>query len=152
MHRSWNFVPLLVAGAGATSLCEQDDYKVWWEEDFDFYDAGVWTKDVGPPGDSRTRSADAIADAVYVEGGDLVIRTNGTWNGTAWTNLTSGAVTSTPSFKGPARVCVRAQLPGGGGAGRGQGIWPAHWLMPQDDSCWPGPVWRIIPRLEGFGF
>ena len=85
---------LAVGNAAATSLCEQDDWKVWWEEDFDYLDASTWTKDVGPPGDSKTRSADAIADAVWVKDGNLVIETNGTWNGSAWVNLTSGAVTS----------------------------------------------------------
>ena len=29
------------------------------------------------------------------------------------------------------RVCIRAILPGGkGGPGGGEGIWPAHWMMP----------------------
>ena len=35
------------------------------------------------------------------------------------------------------RLCVSAKLPGGGGSGKGQGIWPAHWMMPDDESCDP---------------
>jgi beta-glucanase (GH16 family) len=40
---------------------------------------------------------------------------------------------------GTYRLCVTAKLPGGGDGlgGTGQGIWPAHWMMPSDDSCDP---------------
>jgi len=39
-------------------------------------------------------------------------------------------------------------LPGGGGNGAGQGIWPAHWLMPDDDSCDPdeGELKDVVTR------
>jgi beta-glucanase (GH16 family) len=40
--------------------------------------------------------------------------------------------------QGSYRVCISAKLPGGGNStGSGQGIWPAHWMMPKDDSCDP---------------
>lgn len=50
-------------------------------------------------------------------------------------NYTSAAVTTNGkrAFGGngsTTRVCVRAQLPGGGGGGKGRGYWPAHWLLP----------------------
>ena len=32
-------------------------------------------------------------------------------------------------------MCIAAVLPGVPGAG--EGVWPAHWLMPDDDSCDP---------------
>mmetsp|Transcript_5560 Transcript_5560/g.9419 ORF Transcript_5560/g.9419 Transcript_5560/m.9419 type:complete len:143 (-) Transcript_5560:235-663(-) len=36
-------------------------------------------------------------------------------------------------------MCVSAILPGGPGESGtdGQGIWPAHWMMPEDTSCDP---------------
>jgi len=50
-----------------------------------------------------------------------------------------------------ARICVYAKLPGGSAA-TGQGIWPAHWLMPNDNSCWPdhGEV-DIMEMINGDG-
>ena len=38
---------------------------------------------------------------------------------------------------GTYRLCISAQLPGGGAKGDGAGIWPAHWQMPNDSSCDP---------------
>jgi len=75
---------------------------------------------------------------VWVADGALVIRSNATWDGSRWVNLTSGAVQSRSkkAWKGRTRVCVSAKLPGGPD-GNGSGIWPAHWMMPDDDSCWP---------------
>ena len=62
-------------------------------------------------------------------------------------NFTSAAVTTAGKrvFGGgdtTTRVCVRAQLPGGGGAGKGNGYWPAHWLLPSGCpvGCKPLPT------------
>ena len=127
-----------------------------WADEFDgaALDPSNWAADVGPPGDSRTRDAAAAADAVAVGGGALTIRTDAAWNGSAWTGATSGAVQTRGrrSWAGRSRVCVAAALPGGGGAGRGRGVWPAHWLMPDDDSCWPchGEI-DIMEMIDGDG-
>lgn len=49
------------------------------------------------------------------------------WDKGAWT--TDG---------GSYRVCISAKLPGSVACdGCSQGIWPAHWMMPLDDSCDP---------------
>ena len=99
------------------------------------------------------KTGTAQADSVWVEDGALVIQSNATWNGTAWNNLTSGAVFSQhkQAWKGPTRVCVRAKLPGAP-QGKGAGIWPAHWLMPNDKSCWPchGEI-DIMEMINGDG-
>ena len=99
----------------------------------------VWTKDVKKGNDSLVRNSWGLAENVWVENSELVIRSeryaNGTIEGYAYT---SGAVTSQgkKSFGGKGnvtRVCVCAQLPSGG-----DGIWPAHWLMPDVSGvCWP---------------
>ena len=143
-------LPSLLGAAAAASLCDQAGWHVDWTEDFDALDENVWTLDVGPPGDSRTRDAEATADSCYVEDGALVIRSTGAWNGSAVENMTSGAVESKRGFRGPARVCVRARLPGAAGGGRG--VWPAHWLMPRDASCWPchGEI-DVMEMIDGDG-
>jgi len=139
----------------AASLC--DTAAGWtraWSDEFEGDSlASWWQKDVRGPGDSRTRDAAALAGNVYLDGnGSLVIQSNASWTGGGWTNLTSGAVATQGkrSFLGPARICVRAKLPGGAGAGAG--IWPAHWLMPDDSSCWPchGEI-DIMEMVNGDG-
>ena len=54
------------------------------------------------------------------------------------------------------RLCVSAMLPDGGA-----GIWPAHWMMPNDNSCdpdeggtpgavqWAGPATVHVSTREG---
>ena len=152
----------LLATATATrtpfgsSFCDTTaGWKHAWGDEFDgtTLDSTSWAKDVWRPGDSRTRDAAAAAENVYVANGSLVIRTDAIWSHGQWHNLTSGAVQSQGlrSFLGPARVCVRAKLPGGG-CGGGTGIWPAHWLMPDDTSCWPchGEI-DIMEMVNGDG-
>jgi beta-glucanase (GH16 family) len=144
----------------ASSFCEEDGWDLLWSDEFDGeeLDLNTWTIDVGPARhDSRTRDARATKDSVFVHNGALIIRSNATWNGTGWENLTSGAIwtQNKVSFRGPTRVCVSAKLPGGGAPhkGSGTGIWPAHWLMPNlDDSCWPcrGEI-DILEMIDGDG-
>jgi beta-glucanase (GH16 family) len=71
---------------------------------------------------------------VYIEDGMLVLRTQReAVNGY---EFTSGGVQTQGknSWKGPARACVSAILPGIGG---GNGIWPAHWMMPDGTQAVP---------------
>ena len=83
------------------------------------------------------RSAVCDAEDVYVENGNLVMRSRR--SSTYPYTYTTGAVTTTgkvtwtdqPGF----RMCVSAILPGGPDGG--QGTWPAHWMMPDDSSCDP---------------
>ena len=80
----------------------------------------------------------AHRDNVYVEDGDLVIRTR--WPTehersdptTSHVESFTGAVSTrtTKSFP-PGRLCVSARLPGDASktsSGGNQGLWPAHWL------------------------
>lgn len=67
-------------------------------------------------------------------------------------NFTSGALTTKGKqfFKPPFKACVVAQLPGSGIDGEMDGIWPAHWMMPQNSSCWPddGEI-DIMEQVDG---
>ena len=133
---------LLRAAAAATpaSFCDDDGWTEVWADHFNGtdLDTSSWTVDLNA-GDSRVRDSQGTADNVYLEDGDLVLRSQeqsaGKWN------YTSGAVQTMgkQSWKGLTRACVRARLPGGeGGEGPRKdsaGIWPAHWMMPDNKAC-----------------
>ena len=144
----------LAATSSPFSFCDVEGWRERFNEEFNTLDSTIWTKDVRGPGDSRTRDAAAVAQNAYVENGTLVIKSDGVWDGARWQNYTSGAVSSQHklSFRGKTRVCIKAKLPGGGGEGKGTGIWPAHWLMPDDQSCWPchGEI-DIMEMINGDG-
>ena len=101
---------ILVAGV---SFCDVPGFVRIWGDDFDNgnLDPISWDKDVRGPGDSRTRDAAATADNVWVENGTLVLQSSASWTGTAWVNLTSGAVQTQGkhSWSGLTRVCVSAK-------------------------------------------
>ena len=88
--------------ASSASLCDAPGWEIGWRDEFDTFDASTWVKDVRGPGDSRTRDAAARAENVWVADGALVIEADAAWTGSAWTNLTAGAVRSTVGFRGPA--------------------------------------------------
>lgn len=80
----------------------------------------------------------------------------------AGSDYTSAAVVSggsNPVAQGSAsnawksgRVCVYAKLPGVPGNGTAQGVWPAHWMMPDTTACWPtrGEI-DIMEMINGDG-
>ncbi|HPF99172.1 MAG TPA: family 16 glycosylhydrolase [Kiritimatiellia bacterium] len=71
-------------------------------------------------------------DDVYIEDGKLVIRSQQRAMGDR--EYTSGLVESKGKFSFLyGRVDIRAKLP------RGQGLWPAHWMLPADGS-WPPEI------------
>jgi len=137
------------------SFCNSSGWHQEWADEFDSFDSASWTKDVDQ-GDSKVRDATALPGNVYVEDGALVMKTQAEWKNGAWTNVTSGAVDSKgkQSWSGRTRVCVSAKLPGWSwpNTKAGNGIWPAHWLMPDDSSCWPchGEI-DIMEMINGDG-
>ena len=159
--RLLSFAITVAVGVATGSFCDEADFALIWSDEFDgdAVNASTWTVAAHGPGRSDTRDAAAIASAVAVANGALVITTNGTWDAStaAWTNLTSGAVQSKGkrSFEAggvPLRVCISAKLPGGGAAGAGRGVWPALWLMPDTSACWPcaGEI-DILEMINGDG-
>jgi hypothetical protein len=90
------------------------------------------------------RDAACTPDNVYLKDGQLVMQSSRASSSASDTDapaLTTGAVNTWGkagwrASDGDFRVCISARLPGNaGGGGQAQGIWPAHWLMPHDDSC-----------------
>eukprot|EP00041_Stephanoeca_diplocostata_P025672 m.677550 g.677550 ORF g.677550 m.677550 type:complete len:641 (-) comp22798_c1_seq1:986-2908(-) len=149
---------LRAPAAGTSSFCDPvaDAWAAEFVEEFDgdVLNASVWTVKTGG-GNSYCRSATCTTEDVYVEDGSLVIRTRrDPANASAYF---SGGVDTrdkvtwkdTPAF----RLCVSAILPGGGhGLAGGRGMWPAHWMMPNDASCDPDEgEMDIMEMIDGDG-
>lgn len=115
------------------SFCDVDNFQIVFADEFEseHLNETIWSVDLSG-GDSRVRQAQGTKENVYVENGSLVLRTErqkiGGYNYSSGAVETKGKV----SWEGTTRVCIRARLPSGG-----KGIWPAHWLMPDNDACWP---------------
>jgi beta-glucanase (GH16 family) len=99
------------------------------------------------------RDAACVRSAAYLEEGALTLRSSRTGS----TNFTTGAVNTWGkagwrASAGAFRVCVSARLPGVGSDGSSQGLWPAHWLMPHDDTCDPDEgEMDIMEMVDGNG-
>ncbi|GMI15978.1 hypothetical protein TrVE_jg664 [Triparma verrucosa] len=131
---------LLATSTALASFCDDDDFFVEeFVEDFTSFDETRFTKIVGE-NLGACRSATCLEENVYIEESALVLKSDRVEGG----NFTSGAVwtkgkSNWTTADGTFRLCVRAMLPGddNGADGVNQGIWPAHWLMPEDSSCDP---------------
>lgn len=213
------FVALLAAvGAAAAapfkSFCADEGWTQVWADEFAgaALNESAWNINTNA-GDSQVRNSQGTRDNVYLEGGNLVLRSQRQKSG-KW-NYTSGAVTTQhkASWQGLTRACVAAKLPGGegtpvrpadwcattpvGGCRTGcpaavspnrnpcgpqkkvpatgscnecpcnqqntscgedpgrpdsQGVWPAHWMMPDNSACWPsnGEI-DIMEMIDGNG-
>jgi len=139
-------VPLLAA-----SFCDtQGGWKQVWKDDFNTFDSNSWTVTLGQ-NSGQGRDAFLTRENVYTENSNLVLKSQK--QSMSGLNYTSGAVTSqNKRFWQHGRFCISARLPGGGRKGQGQGIWPAHWMMPNDASCWPdhGEI-DIMEMINGDG-
>ena len=94
---------------------------------------------------AECRSAYCIEEAVALDGdGHLVLTSERVSAPGGVQNWTTGAVKTRDKAvwstdDGTYRVCISAKLPGVVSANgvTSQGLWPAHWMMPNDDSCDP---------------
>ena len=148
-----------------SSFCGAPGWKVVWRDEFDDATSPLpnprWWKieeTKYPPGSSNAdcrgsdcdllgscRDAACTADNVKVRDGRLVLTSQR--QQALGRNYTTGAVNGrdlqtwrASSRTGPFRLCVSAILPGASSSKTSQaaaGVWPAHWLMPNDDSCDP---------------
>lgn len=141
--------------AVATSLVAVAASQKWtvvWEDDFEGRSGSspnpaVWNV-ANNPGLSGNKELEYYSpSAVYLDGNsNLVLKSTPTV--TDGFNYTSGWVDSSQKFNHsiqgvPTRWEIRAKLP------TGQGIWPAHWLMPDWGVCWPmGGEIDILERID----
>jgi beta-glucanase (GH16 family) len=137
----------LFAGLTAVtaSFCEiSSSWSIAFEDDFNEPQLNLssWTPVVGPDVGS-CRDAVCTTSEVSIADGALVLTSHNvssSYNGVKY-NYTSGAVNTKGkvhwSRNASFRLCVTAELPGGGPDGNGAsyagtGIWPAVWMMPDD--------------------
>jgi beta-glucanase (GH16 family) len=108
-------------------------WNVVWQDQFSGaeVDSAKWNiRTVGNPSNNELQYY--LPDEVYVEGGNLVLRSQDRWYGTQ--PYTSGSVTTLGKLNGVyGRWEVRAKLP------YGKGFWPAHWLLPVS-GAWPPEI------------
>eukprot|EP00656_Telonema_subtile_P051062 TRINITY_DN6781_c0_g1_i1.p1 TRINITY_DN6781_c0_g1~~TRINITY_DN6781_c0_g1_i1.p1 ORF type:complete len:287 (+),score=18.73 TRINITY_DN6781_c0_g1_i1:145-1005(+) len=136
--------------AMATSFCDASGWSMVWRDEFESsLDNSSWTVDLAG-NDSQVRDSLGTAENVWVANGNLVLRTQRESRGGY--QYTSGSVQSQGkrSWRGVTRACVRARLPGVPGGS--DGLWPAHWMMPDNHKCWPsnGEI-DIMEMINGDG-
>jgi len=139
------------------SFCEGDGFTHEWADEFNGadLDTNVWrvidsdgratgpqTSVVAPLGVVACRTARCRKDNVRVKDGKLhLLSERSASNASNSTEFFTGAVTTkgqktwedSPAY----RMCISAKLPGSPGAA-GKGIWPAHWMLPDNgysQSC-----------------
>lgn len=121
------------------ALYEADGYHLLWHDEFDGTELNLdnWTVEEREPGwtNNELQAYVNSEENVYVEDGKLVLKANKGKDAKGLTAYTSGKVNSKSKRQFLyGKVVVRAKVPAG------QGLWPAIWMMPQDESFygqWP---------------
>lgn len=141
--------------AAFTSFCDDSNFHHEWADEFngDHVDRRKWTVRHGTSV-GECREAFCRAENVHVANGKLHLTSRReNYEGR---NYTSGAVFSRHKASwnpanGTFRACVKAQLPGV--PGKAQGMWPAHWMMPEPHACDPdlGEM-DILEMIDGNGY
>ena len=121
-----------------TQTPELEGYNLLWSDEFDgdSLNEEIWNRELREPGwtNNELQEYTDSDENIYVEDGYLVLRAIAEERDGA-TYYTSGKVNSQNNAQFQyGRVEVRARVP------EGQGLWPAIWMMPQDESFygqWP---------------
>lgn len=132
MKRAAPCLVLLLAALPAAAQSPAGRYLVWSDEfDGPAVDGTKWRiEDAGLVKNNEKQYY--APDDVYIENGHLVLRSQRRAMGDR--EYTSGLVDSRGKFAPLyGRVEIRARLP------KGQGLWPAHWMLP-DDGSWPPEI------------
>ena len=115
-----------------------DGYNLLWSDEFDgdTLDETIWTREVREPGwtNNELQEYTTSDENIFVSDGHLVLKAvKSEVNGSDY--YTSGKVNSQNKADFQyGKVVVSAKVP------EGQGLWPAIWMMPQDESYygqWP---------------
>jgi len=126
-------------GAAKTETPAIEGYNLLWSDEFDGsgeMDLTKWNYEPHEPGwtNNELQEYTTSTDNVFVRDGNLVLKALKTEKD-GITHYTSGKVTgqNKTDFK-YGKVVVSAKVP------EGQGLWPAIWMMPKDESYygqWP---------------
>ena len=118
---------------------QDGEYQLLWSDEFDgdALDETIWNYEPHAPGwtNEELQEYTTSTDNVFIRDGKLVIKAIKTLTDGGSDYYTSGKVT-TQNKKDfmYGKVCVSAKVP------EGQGLWPAIWMMPTDESYygqWP---------------
>lgn len=136
-------LPICIIGTNVT-MCNDPNWMITFNDNFDVFNTSRWTvRNNMTHGPAEKQLY--LANNVNVENGNLIITTkkeivqSGRFNNTLY-NYTSGWVDSkSKMFQKYGRFEVRAKLPSPsvGRDGKWPNAWPAHWLMPESEICWP---------------
>lgn len=131
--------PSLINQTEQSAVPELNGYTLLWNDEFNgtAMDSAIWNYEPHEPGwvNSELQEYTESEENVFVRDGSLVIKAIASEGENGQTNYTSGKVT-TQNKKDfmYGKVVVRAKVP------EGQGLWPAAWMMPTDESKygqWP---------------
>ncbi len=129
-----------VTPAASTSAIPQyEGYTLLWNDEFDgdSLDTNTWNYEPHQPGwtNNELQEYTTSTKNVFVRNGQLVIKAVKTADAGGKDYYTSGKVTTKNKKDFTyGKVVVRAKVP------EGQGLWPAIWMMPKDESFygqWP---------------
>lgn len=122
-----------------TSAPELEGYQLLWHDEFDgdTLNEEIWTRELREPGwtNHELQEYTDSEDNIFVADGNLVLKAIKTTLDNGNDYYTSGKVNSQNKADFMyGKVIVRAKAP------EGQGLWPAAWMMPTDESYygqWP---------------
>jgi len=105
-------------------------WVLWLTDNFNSLNTSIWNVANNYYHDGNNEQSIYVADDVYIQNGNLVLRSEKrSYNGYQYT---SGWVdTRNKVWQQYGKFEIYAKLP------YGKGLWPAHWMMPNDNSCWP---------------
>lgn len=116
-----------------------EGYSLLWNDEFngDALNEEIWTRELREPGwtNNELQEYTDKEENVFVKDGALVLKAIETTNAEGTPYYTSGKVNSQnkKDFQ-YGKVVISAKAP------EGQGLWPAAWMMPQDENVygqWP---------------
>ncbi|MBQ0043246.1 MAG: family 16 glycosylhydrolase [Lachnospiraceae bacterium] len=118
---------------------ELKNYKLLWSDEFNgnTLNDEIWNRELRDPGwtNNELQEYTSSDENIFVRDGKLVLKALKTQTDTGADYYTSGKVNSQNKMDFTyGRVVVGAKVP------EGQGLWPAIWMMPQDESRygqWP---------------
>ncbi len=118
---------------------QYDGYSLLWNDEFDgkSLDTAIWSMEAREPGwtNSELQEYRLSEENIFLKDGKLILKAIKTTDANGKDYYTSGKVNSQNKKDFTyGKVVVSAKVP------EGQGLWPAIWMMPQDESFygqWP---------------